>query len=262
MGLKKLYRYDRGRQIFRLLPTQSDKLIIEERDREKKEAFFSCLNILTGKKVFTDLQFEEKYWVGIKEIYKDVIFFHRFERPDLPNHKGVIAYNINTQSILWENQSNFLFVNDDKVILSKNEFGINKHFAVNYLSGEYEGKEVKVNQIAEKEFHSFIYSNKISKLEFEEIAHLKFKEKIEKFLIKDDINFAEKDGINFFSFHTVNSNGKFNNLFFAVSSDGKIVLKETLNKNIVRIEPESFFIKDNLLFLLFGQSGFGVYKIN
>lgn len=261
MKIKKLYKYNRGRQIFRLIPTDTDKLIIEERDREVKEAFFSCINILTGKKIFTDLQFEEKFWIGIKEVYKDVIFFHRFERPDLPNHKGVIAFDINSQSTLWENPNNLLFVNDDKAILSINEYGINKEYIVNYRTGIVE-TDTKTNSILDKKiFNNYTYSNKIPKQQFEENSHPNFKKKIERFVIKDDINFAQKNGFEFFSFHKVNNKGKFDNVFYAVSKEGKIILEETLNKNIDKIEPEAFFIKDNLLFLLFGQSGFGVYKI-
>jgi hypothetical protein len=261
MKIKKLFKYNRGRQIFRLLPTDTDKLIIEERDREKKEAFFSCVNILTAKKVFTDLQFEEKYWIGIKEVYKDVIFFHKFERPDLPNHKGVIAFDINSQSILWENQNNLILISDDMVLLSVNEYGINKECFVNYRTGAVE-EDTKQNSFSDKQkFANYIYSIKIPKQQFEENSHPNFKKKIKRFVIKDDINFVDKNGFEFFSFHKVNNKGKFDNVFYAVSKEGKIILEETLNKNIDKIEPESFFIKDNLLFLLFGQSGFGVYKI-
>lgn len=261
MKIKKLYKYNRGRQIFRLIPTDTDKLIIEERDREAKEAFFSCIDILTGKKIFTDLQFEEKFWIGIKEVYKDVIFFHRFERPDLPNHKGVIAFDINSQSILWVNQNNLILISDNKVLLSVNEYGINKEYFVNYRTGEIE-TDIKQNLISDTQsFANYTYSNKIPKQQFEENSHPNFKKKIERFVIKDDINFAQKNGFEFFSFHKVNNKGKFDNVFYAVSKEGKIILEETLNKNIDKIEPEAFFIKDNLLFLLFGQSGFGVYKI-
>lgn len=262
MKIKKLYKYDRGKQIYRLLTTESDKIIIEERDKEKKEAFFTCLNIQSGKKIFYDFQLEEKYWIGIKEIYKDVILFHRYERPDLPNHKGVIAFDINSQSILWENQSNFLFINNDKIFLSSNEFGIQKIIAVNYLTGEIEKQTKEVITNPEKgNIASYLYSKKISRFEFQELIHPKFKKEIEDYLIKDDINFAEKDDFKFFSFHIINNKEKFNNIFYAVSKEGKVILKQTLNKNIEKIEPESFFIKNDLLFLLFGTSGFGVYKI-
>ncbi|MCS7052690.1 MAG: DUF4905 domain-containing protein [Ignavibacterium sp.] len=262
MKIKKLYKYDRRRQLFRLLPTETNKLIIEERDLNKKEVFFSCLELHSGKKIFYDLQFEEKYWIGIKVIYKDVIYFHRFERPDLPNHKGIIAFDIKSQTVLWENQNNFLFIKDNKVVLSVNEYGITKKCVVHYLTGETETEISEYDSTSENErLSDYIYSNKISRQLFEEIAHTALKKKIDRIIIKDDINFAQKYDLHFFNFHKINSKGRFDNVFYAVSKEGKIILKETLNENINRIEPESFFIKGNLLFLLFNNSGFGVYKI-
>ncbi len=263
MKIKKLFKYNRGRQIFRLLPTDTDKLIIEERDRVKKEAFFSCVNIITGKRVFTDLQFEEKYWIGIKEIYKDVIFFHRFERPDLPNHKGIIAYDINSKKILWENPNKFLFSRDDKLVFVSNEYGISKYFLVDYLSGEMESTNTELLNLQRKEEkqNHYIYSKKINQAELINSVHPKFKKRIENFIIKDYVNSIVTNNISFFNFHYINKNGKFDNIFFSLDNEGKILLKEILNKGIDKIEPESFFIKHNLLFLLFAQSGFGVYKI-
>ncbi len=134
--IKKLFSYDRGRQIFRLIPTETGKLLIEERDRNIKEAFFNVLIFIRGKKIFTDLQFDEKYWIGIESIYKDVILFHRFERPDLPNHKGIIAYDIKSQTVLWENLNSFLYAGDDKIVFMTFESGIKGLVAVDYLSGE------------------------------------------------------------------------------------------------------------------------------
>lgn len=263
MKIKKLYKYDRGRQIFRILPTDSNKLILEERDREKKEVYFSCLDIYTGKKIFFDFQFEEKYWIGIEKIFKDIIFFHRYERPDLPNHKGIIAYDIKSQTILWENPNKFLLVADDKVVLSKNEYGIQKLFTVDYLSGEIENEANELlNLSPEKEdLNNYIYSRQISQDEFLDSIHMGFKKRIDDYLIKDYVNFIQLNNVSLYSFHCITKNGKFDNMFFAVDDNGNIILKEYLSRDIEKLEPESFFIKDNLLFILFGRSGFGVYKL-
>ncbi|MBI5662398.1 MAG: DUF4905 domain-containing protein [Ignavibacterium album] len=262
MQIKELYKYDCGRQIFRLLPTDSDKIVIEERDREKKEVFFSCLDIQTGKKIFTDLQFEEKYWIGIEKIYKDVIFFHKFERPDLPNHKGIVAFDIKSQTTLWENQNKFISAGDDKVVLISNDYGITKLILVDYLSGEIitDGTEFLELTSQKEDYTSYTYANKVSQQEFNSLAHPDFKKRISEYVIKDYVNFVSRDKTSLFSFHHINSDGKFNNIFFAVDEDGTILLQETLNTGLEKIEPESFFIKNDLLFLLLGSSGFGVYK--
>ncbi|HUX92187.1 MAG TPA: DUF4905 domain-containing protein, partial [Ignavibacteriaceae bacterium] len=93
MKIKKEYEYSNRRQIWRLIPTDSGKIIIEDRNVETKEAFFNCLDIYTGKKKFSNLQLDEKYWIGIETIYKDIIFFHKYLKPDMPGHIGIIAYD-------------------------------------------------------------------------------------------------------------------------------------------------------------------------
>lgn len=263
MKIKKLYNYDKGRQLFRLLPTDTGKLIIEERDRTIKEAFFSCLDIYSGKLIFSDLQFDEKYWIGIEKIYKDVILFHRFERPDLPGHKSIIAYDIKSQTVLWENQNTFLYAADDKLVFMNFDFGIKKLIAVDYLSGESENTEQSFLNLepTKEDYSSYINSKKISRNNFHEIVGADLKKKFSEIVIKDEIHFATKSGINFFSFHKVTENMKYDNIFFAITNEGTILLEETLNKGLEKLEPESFFIKDDLLFLLLDSSGFGVYQI-
>ena len=110
MKIKKEYTFTNNRIIWRLLPTQMKKLVIEERNTEKKEAYFNCLDIRSGKKIFADLQLDEKFWVGIESIYKDIIFFHKFAKPDMPGHQGIFAFDIISQNIIWKNEDlTFLF---------------------------------------------------------------------------------------------------------------------------------------------------------
>jgi hypothetical protein len=110
MKIKKLYEFTHKRQLWRILPTNTGKLLIEERDTQLKEAYFNCLEIDKGKKIFENIQLEEKFWIGIESVYRDIIFFHKYLKPDMPAHKGIIAFDINSASILWENMDyNFLF---------------------------------------------------------------------------------------------------------------------------------------------------------
>ena len=76
--LKEHLTYKTGKQIWRILISGSEKVLIEKRDMESKEVYFDCLDLVSGEYVFTDLQFEEKFWLGIEKIYKDVIFFHKY----------------------------------------------------------------------------------------------------------------------------------------------------------------------------------------
>jgi len=51
MKLKKNYRFDNKRPIWRIIPTDNGKLVIEEREPEKKQAYFHCLSLDSGKKI-------------------------------------------------------------------------------------------------------------------------------------------------------------------------------------------------------------------
>ena len=111
MKIKKKYTHDNGRPIWRIIPTETGKLIIEEREKDNKQVYFNCLEIESGKKIFKNFQLEEKFWIGIEAVYNDVIYFHKFVKPDMPQHVGIIALDLGGKKILWENFSNsFLFM--------------------------------------------------------------------------------------------------------------------------------------------------------
>ena len=97
MKIKKKYSFKDKRQIWRLLITDTDLLIIETRSVESREVYFNCIDIHSGKKKFNNIQMEEKSWIGIEMIYKDIIFFHQYAKPDMPEHRRILAYDINQQ---------------------------------------------------------------------------------------------------------------------------------------------------------------------
>ncbi len=82
MKLKKNYRFDNKRQIWRIIPTEEGKLIIEERELENKQTYFHCLSLDSGKKILSDFQLDDKFWVGIEAVQNDIIFFHKFAKPE------------------------------------------------------------------------------------------------------------------------------------------------------------------------------------
>ena len=123
MKLKKIYRFDNRRQIWRIIPTNNDQLIIEEREPEKKQAYFHCLTLKSGKKLLKDFQLDDKFWVGIESVRDDIIFFHKFAKPDMPKHRGIFAYDIKNQNLIWENSELvFQFLLKKKLYVFKEKF--------------------------------------------------------------------------------------------------------------------------------------------
>lgn len=273
MKLKKKYRFDNKRQIWRIIPTNSGKLVIEERESEKKQVYFHCIELTSGKKILQDFQLDDKFWVGIESVKDDYIYFHKFAKPDMPKHKGIFAFDIKTKKIFWENSNlTFQFMFRDKMYAYVEEFGGKKFFALNLQNGTVEDElgdnpllinELRDQSIADNIPAGYLFpevfssDSLIENNTFDLISSLKTD-----FMISGKIEYLLKNGLLMMSFHTVNEKGKLNNIFKAVDLSGrKYILEEVLNKDTSLFYTDSFFVKDDFLFLLFGKTRLEVYNI-
>lgn len=273
MKLKKKYRFDNKRQIWRIIPTNSGKLIIEERESEQKQVYFHCIELTSGKKILQDFQLDDKFWVGIESVKDDYIYFHKFAKPDMPKHKGIFAFDIKTKKIFWENSNlTFQFMFRDKMYAYVEEFGGKKFFALNLQDGTVEDElgdnpllinELRDQSIADNIPAGYLFpevfssDSLIENNTFDLISSLKTD-----FMISGKIEYLLKNGLLMMSFHTVNEKGKLNNIFKAVDLSGrKYILEEVLNKDTSLFFTDSFFVKDDFLFLLFGKTRLEVYNI-
>jgi hypothetical protein len=273
MKIKKKYVHNNNRQIFRLIPTGNDKLVIEERNIEKKQAYFNCLNITSGKKIFKNLQFDEKFWIGIETVYNDVILFHKFRKPDMPQHLGLIAFDMIKQKAVWENaEHTYLFVKDDKVYTFQQLFEKREYFAIDINTGEIVDKLrtdsnsinlLREEVIASEDFSSyqfpisFVTQNNVDNRIADMMQDLR-----ENNVITGKIEYVLKEGLLMFNFHKIETDNSLNNSFKAVDlSTGKFILEKVLNFRTNAFVPDSFFLKDNMLFLLIERTKLEVYTI-
>lgn len=272
MKPKKHIIYKSNYQIWRLLISETDKLVIELRDVNRKEVFFSCYNLDKGKKVFESLQLEEKYWIGIEVLYNDMIIFHKYAKPDMPGHKQIIGFDITTQTVKWTDSDNsFLFVLNDRIYCYKQKFESRNFYALNYLSGLPEedlGEDFeKINNLREDVDYSFKNSNylfteiwdpgKNSSAVNEAISSI-----TSRLEIVGNVEYTSLENLLLFSFHSKIFSGSLVNKFIAYDlSRQKIVLDEILNASTNAFIPDSFFIYKNYLLLLKEKNGLIVYKL-
>ena len=273
MKIKRKYTHDNKRPIWRILPTETGKLIVEEREKDDKQVYFNCLNIESGKKIFKNFQLEEKFWIGIEAVYNDVIYFHKFVKPDMPQHIGIIAMNLNEQKILWENfKSSFLFIWKEKVYCFQQMFEGRKYFSLDYESGEliedFGEDAEKINEEKKELDGSNPFSDYLFPISYnsniDAPANLKeiFQKLRNDHTFSGNIEFVQKNNLLLFNFNIVNSEGNLSNKFKALDlSSGKYIFEETLIKETKTFVPDSFFVKDDLLFLLFGKNRLSVYSI-
>jgi hypothetical protein len=272
MKIKKEYEFTHKRQLWRILPTNTGKIVIEERDAGLREVYFNCIEINKGKKIFDNLQLDEKFWIGIEGIYKDIIFFHKYLKPDMPSHKGIIAFDINSVSVLWENQElNFLFVSDNNIYCYKTLFKGKIFFTLNYLTGEIiselgndptEINKMKQNLPSETDGNEYIFPEYYDEAKWKALFKGLSEEFIAGNFIPGKIQVASYKDFIFFSALEQSAEGSRRNIFRAADIlRSKIILSEEINRKTDKFLSDSFFLKGNHLFLLKEKDTLVVYSV-
>ena len=273
MKLKKKYRFDNNRQIWRIIPSNNGKLLIEEREPEKKQAYFHCLLIDSGKKILSNFQPEDKFWVGIEDVNDDLIYFHKFAKPDMPKHRGIFAFDVRSKEFIWNNpELSFLFRLEDKIYAYREKFEGKNYYSVSAITGEiiedigdnHEQINILRNEsLSRNKDESYLFPEVFDPDNFISGSAKNFINSLRnEYVITGKVEYILKKKLLMMSFHEANSKGSMTNMFKAVDlSSGKYILEEVINKETSLFLTDSFFIKDNLLFLLFGKTRLVVYEI-
>jgi hypothetical protein len=262
MKVKKLYTYKSKQQIWRILLNESGNFIIETRDADTREVFFNCVERETGKTLFSDFQFEEKSWIGIETIYKDVILFHKYAKPDMPGHREIICFDIATQQILWqEDKLSFLFAYNGQIVCSINTFEGWHFYALDYRTGkmitDYGENAALINQMRnsaeeEKDYSLYKFPEKMSRELVSNIeGNTKIKDIVLHLDIVGDVEYTSHEDLFFMNYHHREPGSAMRNKFAAIDLEkNKIVFEEILNNETKVIVPDCFFVHGNLLILL------------
>lgn len=86
-----------------LIDPEKHFLFIETRDIENRQVSFSGFDLDTGEVTFTNLVPEEKWLTGMESCFNGVLFLHGYESAQSPVHKGIIAIDGASGSVLWQN---------------------------------------------------------------------------------------------------------------------------------------------------------------
>jgi hypothetical protein len=271
--LNKIYELTDTNPIWRILISDTDTLVLERRNTDAKEVFFNAYKLANGEVLWENFQPEEKFWIGIEKIYKDVIYFHKFAKPDMPGHRGVFAYDLPGKKKLWENSSSsFAFILDDKVFAFRDDISGAKLDAFDYRTGEMRGQPIeeiaridelqKLSQLKE-DFSDYVFPEKFygDEPEAAEIENA-LKEALKENKLKGTVEFGIRGNLLFLSFHVVEDNSLMRNIFTAYDlKRNEIIFEDVLNSSIDLFVAETFFAYKDFLFLLKGKNILEVYKI-
>lgn len=86
------------------LDDATETIIWENRTLEKKVSFYAY-DFLNQTYLIKHFSFEEDWLLGLDFIFNGIAYFHGFESEYSPVHKGIIAYDLKQNQIIWQNFS-------------------------------------------------------------------------------------------------------------------------------------------------------------
>ncbi|MGK9475518.1 DUF4905 domain-containing protein [Melioribacter sp. OK-6-Me] len=269
MNIKKHFTVKSNWQVWRILISESDYLVIESRDKDTKEVSFHSYDLKTGNTIFENFQLDEKYYVGIETVYKDILYFHKYPKPDLPNHKGITAFDISSSEMLWDNDEySFLFAHDEKLYCFKQGFDERYFYTVDYKTGkmlEDMGNDYrKINALRMEADQQNKYEDySFPKLDFDysEIKPL-ILENLANLEVYGNIEYATYNNLLMFNYHLQEGENLYTNYFRIINVDNSnLIFEEVLNNKASSLFTDSFFIYKDYLILLKEKDGLNIYKL-
>jgi hypothetical protein len=126
---------------WRLLPTRNGLIVGEDRNVESKTVSFFCIDRLSGREVWKDLRFATPWWIGLESIQGNVVLLHEYATPDMPDHRKIIAVDLFTGKLLWEDpELKFLFSLDDRLYAAQQALEQPRFFELELESGRRVGE--------------------------------------------------------------------------------------------------------------------------
>ncbi|MDP4221403.1 MAG: DUF4905 domain-containing protein [Bacteroidota bacterium] len=250
--------------IWKLLISPDGILAGEERDTDAKTASLFALDVPTGKMLWRDVTIDEAWWFNSERATADTIFIQKFRKPDMPEPKGIVALNIHTGVLRWEQPDvSMLFEFEGRIYSQREAIGRKEFFAIDSMSGEileaYGSEKENIlalqSMVTDTDRHS-VYSMAITPDDgiFSAIADA-LKGVLEISELRGTIDFAEFGKYIVFSYHErIQNNPQAmlgnllrNHLKVLDTEDGAIVFSDQPNAETPYPVPENFFIHRGVL---------------
>jgi len=261
--IKPAWQFRSAGQLWRILFSDSRRIVGEDRDEGKKEVAFFCLDEVTGEVLWSGVKFEERWWIGIETIHGGIVYLHEYIKPDLPQHKKIIALDLESGRILWRNDDlQPLFVSGAKFYAARSSFEKRVLYELNPATGEIErefSEEDEDLDPAQRQLgighQDFVFPEVFEagvehENELKGIiqSHCDFRK------VVGSVEYVYRSGLLFFNYHERTGSSSadqpvLKNLFKVVNTNKNRVLhSEVLNENAFAPTPDSFFLKGAQLF--------------
>lgn len=225
---------------------ERDLLVIETRSEDAREARFSAFDHKRNAFLWREIILEEPWWVGITAASSNVLLVHLYHSMENPDDKGLIAFDINQQKILWQcDHFSFVCLRENSV---EGNFtvGDKEPAVLNLLTG----------QIMDGHEDALTVKENISLLKpFQYVEGHPYFETVKAFLqrklgatVVAAAEYLEHNAFIFISYYV--KNDSLANYLVVVTQNGAIVQHEKIGEQLKGLGLETFFILSGSLFFV------------
>ncbi|HTR80670.1 MAG TPA: DUF4905 domain-containing protein [Bacteroidota bacterium] len=263
--LKPAWSYDASGVLWRLLFSDTNFIVGEDRNTETKEVEFFCLNAVNGDLLWKGNSFGEAWWIGIEGVVHDKVFLHGFKKPDMPEHSKIVAVDLGTGRELWrDNHYAFLYATKERVMAFRDMFEKRLYYELDAATGEFmqELKEAPSDLYERKNASHgrndlrFPEPFDESSAEYPLIAS--FVTQVSKGeTVRGSVEYVRMGGKLVMNFHSVrahdnakNNDDLQNTLVVIDESNGKRLYTDIVNSSTPTPAPDSFFVDDAVVYYI------------
>jgi hypothetical protein len=245
--IKPLWNHSSKNVLWRVMFSYNGLIIIEDRNTETKSTSFSCLDSATGNPVWKEKFLGEQWWIGLDGITSERLYLHGFKKPDMPENKNIIAVDVTSGEVLWQNnECTFLAIQSPFIYGYKDLFERRVYYRIN----ENDGKTVEelpslpgdIDPNSQYEKTDFIFPQSLSESEVDLWN-----------IVRGEIEYAHVEHIiigkhflfNGYMPHSDPALGLKNTFYIIDRSTKKKVYSDVLNEFTPYAVPDSFFVDEN-----------------
>ncbi|MBE0643299.1 MAG: DUF4905 domain-containing protein [Bacteroidetes bacterium] len=258
------WRLDAAGTLWRLKFSNTGLILGEARDLEAKTSWFFCCDESDGRMLWTDLRLEEPWWVGLEDIDGGRFYLHGFRKPDMPQHVGIYAFDLESGAPLWRNEElAFLFAIDGSVYASQQRFDGVYVLRLSPDDGsvveELGQQNERVNTLRailneQDSFAGYRYPEHFHEThpEFSEL-HQRVHTVVDPAVVAGNLDMLHDGSLLFLSWHEAlpGRQRSFKQEFAALHVEsGTLLFQDTIVDDATATGVDSFFVKDNQLFYI------------
>ena len=73
------WNYESGQMLWMIKISDDDLILVEERNPEARTASFACVRCVDGAVLWSDLRFDEPWWISLADMFDGIAYFQSLE---------------------------------------------------------------------------------------------------------------------------------------------------------------------------------------